>query len=122
MLNRKILFAGAVAASLASFTLPAVAAASVYIDIAPPAPRIEHFDARPGYVVAPGYWGWKNGKHHWVEGRYVAERKGYRYENDRWVQHDNNKWTMQRGGWSRDSDGDGVPDRQDNHPNNPHKQ
>jgi len=122
MFNRKILLASAMAASLVSFTLPAVAAASVYIDVAPPAPRIEHFDARAGYVVVPGYWGWEHGKHHWVEGHYVAERKGYRYEHDRWVQHDNNKWTMQRGGWGRDSDGDGVPDRQDNHPNNPNKQ
>jgi hypothetical protein len=36
--------------------------------------------------------------------------------------HDNNKWTMQRGGWSRDSDHDGTPDRSDNYPNNPRKQ
>ena len=27
----------------------------------------------------------------------------------------------QRGGWNQDSDGDGVPDRLDNHPNNPNR-
>ena len=121
MLNRKILLAGAIAASLASFTLP-VMAESVYIDVAPPAPRHEHFDPRQGYVVVPGHWDWENGQHRWVEGRYVHEKKGFRYERDRWVQDDSNKWTMQHGGWSRDSDGDGVPDRQDNHPNNPNRQ
>jgi hypothetical protein len=51
----------------------------------------------------------------------VAERKGYRWERDRWVQHDN-RWTMQHGGWSRDSDGDGTPDRVDSQPNNPRRQ
>ena len=121
MLNRKALLAAVMAVSVASFTIPASAAVSLYIDAAPPAPRVEHFDARPGYVVAPGYWDYQNGKHSWVEGHYVAEKKGYHYEGDRWVQHDNNKWTKQQGGWGRDSDGDGVPDRSDNYPNNPHK-
>ena len=64
----------------------------------------------------------EHGEHPGVGGHHVAERKGYRYENDRWVRHDNNKWTMQRGGWSRDSDGDGTPDRSDNAPNNPRRQ
>jgi hypothetical protein len=108
MFNRKTLLAGAMAAALTSFTLPAFAEASIYIDVAPPAPRYEHFDPRPGFVIAPGYWDYNNGKHEWVGGRYVAERKGYRYEGDRWVQHDNNKWTMQHGGWTRDGEGDRV--------------
>ena len=104
MLIRKTLLAGAMAAALTSFTAPAFAEVGVYIDVAPPPLRIEHFDARPGYVVAPGYWDYNNGKHEheWVAGRYVAEKKGYRYDSDRWVQHDNNKWTRQQGGWVRD--------------------
>jgi WXXGXW repeat (2 copies) len=99
MLIRKTLLAGAVAAALASFTIPAFAEVGVYIDLAPPPPRVEHFDPRPGYVVAPGYWDYNNGKHDWVNGHYIAEKKGYHYEGDRWVQHDNNKWTRQQGGW-----------------------
>jgi len=122
MLNRKTLLAGATAAALASFTMPAFASASIYINTEPPAPRVEHLEARPGYVVVPGYWDYQHGKHHWVEGRYVAEKKGYHYEGGRWVQHANNKWTMQQGGWGRDSDGDGVPDSRDRQPNNSHKQ
>ena len=102
MLNRKTLFAGAMVAALSSFAIPAVAEVGVYIDLAPPAPRYEHFDARPGYVVAPGYWDYNNNQHQWVAGHYVAEKKGHHYEGDRWVQHDNNKWTRQQGGWVRD--------------------
>jgi hypothetical protein len=117
MVNRKTILAGLIAAIL----LPSYAAAEVYISIDPPARRIEHFDARPGYVVVPGVWEFRNGKHEWVAGHYVAERKGYRYQGDRWVRHDNDQWTMQRGGWSRDSDGDGTPDRLDSHPYDPRR-
>jgi WXXGXW repeat (2 copies) len=122
MFTRKTLLAGAMAASFAGFSLPSYAAAELYISLDPPARRVEHMDARPGYVVVPGNWAYNHGKYEWVNGRYVPERNGYRYQNDRWVQHDNNKWTMQRGGWSRDSDGDGVPDNRDSQPNNPRRQ
>ena len=117
MANRKTLLAGLIAALL----LPSYAAAEVYISIDPPARRVEHFAPRPGYIVVPGVWEWRNNKHEWIAGHYVAERQGYRYQNDRWVRHDNDQWTMQRGGWSRDSDHDGVPDRLDSHPNDPRR-
>ena len=120
MKKRNHLLAGLVAASFAAIALPSYA--EVYISHDPPSRRAEHHEAREGYVWVPGVWQWKNNKHHWVEGRYVKERKGYRYEKDRWVMHDNNKWTMQRGGWSHDTDGDGTPDRTDNAPNNPRRQ
>ena len=120
MKKRNHLLAGLAAASFAAFALPAFA--ETYIRIDPPAPRMEHHDAREGYAWVPGAWHWQNKKHVWTEGHYVKERKGYRYEKDRWVMHDNNQWTMQRGGWSRDSDGDGTPDRSDNSPNNPRRQ
>lgn len=122
MVTRKTLLAGAIVAAFAGFSLPSYAA-SVYINVDPPAPRVEKFEQRPGQVYVPGVWEWHNGKHEWMAGHYVAEKKGYRYQPDRWVMHDNNKWTMQQGGWSRnlDSDGDGVPDRVDNHPNDPRR-
>jgi hypothetical protein len=121
MLNQKNLLAGLIAASFGAIALPSYAA-DIYVTIDPPARRIERMEPRTGYVVVPGNWVWRNKKHEWVPGRYVAERKGYSYYGDRWVQHDNKKWTNQRGGWARDSDGDGTPDRNDNAPNNPRRQ
>lgn len=120
MVTRKTLLAGAMVASFAGFSLPSYAE-DIYITVDPPARRIEKFENRPGHFWVPGVWEWRNGKHQWVVGRHVAERKGYRWQSDRWVRHDNDKWTMQRGGWSRDSDGDGTPDRLDNRPNDPRR-
>ncbi len=119
MTNHKALLAGAVFASCLGFAAPSYAA--VYVNIGPPEPRAEHFEPRSGYVVIPGVWVWRNGKHQWVGGHYVAAKKGYHYQADRWVKHDNDKWTMQRGSWQRDSDHDGVPDRADAHPNDPRR-
>ena len=120
MLNRKTVFAGAIALSFGAFALPSYA--DIYVTVDPPARRVERMEPRAGYVIVPGNWQWRKGKHHWVPGRYVAERQGYNWHGDRWVQHDNKRWTMQRGGWARDSDGDGTPDRLDSRPNNPRRQ
>ena len=121
MTNRNKLLAALVAASFGAIALPTFAD-DLYITLDPPNRRSERFEPRAGQVWVPGAWHWQNGKHEWVAGRYVAERKGYRYERDRWVRHDNDKWVMQRGGWSRDTDGDGTPDRADARPNNPNRQ
>jgi len=102
MVSRKLLLAG-LATTFAGFALPSIAA-DLYINVDPPARRVEAFDARPGQVFVPGNWEYRNNKHEWVAGHYVAERKGYHYQPDRWVQHDNQKWTNQHGGWSRDED------------------
>jgi hypothetical protein len=120
MKSRNNVVAALVAASFAAMALPTYAE-EIYINIDPPHRRAEQHENRAGYVWVPGVWQWNSGKHEWVAGHQVAVRKGYHYENDRWVKHENDKWIMQRGGWSLDSDRDGVPDRLDNHPNDPRR-
>jgi hypothetical protein len=115
MMNHKALLAGAMFASLAGLALPS--RADIYTDAYYPAQRAEHFEVRAGYVVVPGVWVRHHGKQEWIAGHYVTARQGYHYERDRGVQHANSEWTMVRGGWLLDTDGDEVPDRTDNHPN-----
>jgi len=119
MVSRKLLLAG-LATTLAGFALPA--SADLYINVRPPAPRVEVVQHREGYVWAPGVWEYNNGKHEWAAGHLVAERKGYHYSPDHWVSNDHDKWALKRGGWNKDSDHDGTPDRSDSSPNNPRRQ
>ena len=115
MVTRKLLVA-AIAATIAGFALPSVAA-DLYINIGPPESRYERVEQRAGYVWVPGAWQYKT-QARMEQGRLVAERKGYRSRPTAGC-HDDNKWSFPRGGWNRDRDGDGTPDRSDNHPNNP---
>lgn len=101
MTLRRLLVATSVAVTFAGFSLPSYAEDG-YVRAEPPARRTEKYEHKQGQVWVPGTWEWRDGKHEWVQGHYVAERKGYRYEPDRWVQHDNEQWMHQRGGWSRD--------------------
>jgi hypothetical protein len=91
-----LLAAGAIAA-------PAYAQISISINLAPPAPQYEIVPVmQPGYVWAPGYWGW-NGDHHvWVRGRPIVQREGYRWEPDRWDQRDQGYYRT-AGHWQRDN-------------------
>jgi WXXGXW repeat (2 copies) len=96
---RKILLASAVVAAMGSFSVPASAA--LYVEIAPPAPRVEVVPSpRYGYTWAPGYWDWRGNRHAWVTGHWERERPGYAYVAPEWVQRDG-RWTMDRHGWER---------------------
>jgi hypothetical protein len=117
---KKLMVAGLVAAALGSFSVPAAARTDVYLNFAPPAPRVEVVPApRVGHVWVPGYWEWRGHRHIWVAGHYVRERRGYYYAPARWVERDGG-WVFYRGAWRRDSDRDGVPDRLDRAPLNPY--
>lgn len=117
---KKTILAAIFAASLAAVALPA--AAVTYVRIAPPPPREEMVPAhRPGYVFAPGHWEWRNNHYRWAKGTWIHARNGYRYNPHAWVERDG-RWYMERGHWQRgDRDRDGVPDRYDRAPKNPHR-
>jgi hypothetical protein len=92
------------------------------VRVAPPAPRQEIVpQARRGYEWAPGFWNWNGHRYAWTRGHWERARAGYVYHATTWEQADGG-WRQSRGGWARggrDRDHDGVPNRMDDHPNNP---
>jgi hypothetical protein len=83
---------------------PAFAQFNLSINVAPPAPQYEVVPVmQPGYVWAPGYWGWSGERHVWVRGRPIAQRDGYRWTADRWDQRDQGYYRT-AGHWERDND------------------
>jgi YXWGXW repeat-containing protein len=87
----------------AAFAAPAYAQLSVSINLAPPAPQYEVVPVlSPGYVWAPGYWGWNGERHIWIRGRSIVQRAGYRWEPDRWEQRDRTYYRT-AGHWQHDN-------------------
>jgi hypothetical protein len=144
MLKRKLLLAAIAASSIGMIPMPSSADVGIYLDVAPPPARYEVAPApRAGYIWAPGYWDWRNGRHAWVRGHWVRERPGFYWHPSRWEQREG-RWAFERGRWDRqryayrgdgdrdrdgvpnrydrDRDGDGVPNRFDRAPNNPNRQ
>jgi hypothetical protein len=140
MIKTSLAAASLALASLgAGVSAPAVAQTSIYVQVAPPAPRPEYRPApRRGHVWVPGYWDWRPrmNQYVWMQGHWVRERPGYYYSQPVWVQRDN-RWVREGGTWQRgrgdrdhdgvpnrydrDRDGDGVPNRYDSKPNNPNR-
>jgi hypothetical protein len=81
-----LLIAGTLAAGAGCYGTVGYATpgADVYVETAPPAPRVEYYDTRPGYVWIGGNWNWSGGQWVWGPGRYERERVGYDYEPGRW--------------------------------------
>ena len=127
MTTRKLIVATIFATALGA-ALPAAAAhVDFFVNVAPPAPVYEVVPApRVGWVWAPGFWEWRHGRHVWVAGHWVRERRGYIYTPGAWVLRDGHYyWHQPR--WERnphhrmhDRDHDGVPDRYDRAPHNPY--
>jgi hypothetical protein len=139
-MKRIICTAAAIVLGTAAF-IPAQAIAQVGFNIvignAPPPPRYEVMPApRRGYEWAPGYWNWNGRKHVWTRGHWERVRAGQYYQRPEW-QQGNDGWRLNRGGWQSgerhdnrnangyrgngDRDGDGVPNRRDSNPDNPHR-
>lgn len=90
---------------LGATVLPASARVDVDIGIgipvAPPAPIYEAVPPpRVGYEWAPGYWGWADGRHVWIKGRWIGGRPGYHWAPDHWEQHGDRHHFVQ-GHWVR---------------------
>lgn len=96
------------------FAAPAYAQVNFNISIAPPAPQYEVVPAiQPGYVWAPGYWGWNGERHIWVRGRPIVQRAGYLWAPDRWEQRDRTYYRT-AGHWERDNGFKPVKMRKEN--------
>lgn len=92
-----------VSLAAATFAAPAYAQISVNISIAPPAPQYEVVpNIAPGYVWAPGYWGWTGERHVWIRGRSIMQREGYRWAPDRWDER-SNSYHRTAGHWEHDN-------------------
>ena len=76
---------------------------SVGITIGPPPPPmvVQPVAPAPGYVWAPGYYGWNGYQYIWVSGRWIAPRPGYVWVADRWEQRGPH-WQHVHGYWERD--------------------
>ncbi|HEX7840596.1 MAG TPA: hypothetical protein VF469_24120, partial [Kofleriaceae bacterium] len=51
---------------------------------APPPPREERFDPRPGFVFIRGRWDWKDGNWAWLPGHWEREHAKQRWIEGRW--------------------------------------
>ena len=101
-MKRAAIVQGLLLSLLMTFAVPAYAEVNISINIAPPAPQYEVMPViAPGYVWAPGYWAWHGDHHVWVRGRSIVQRTGYRWEPDRWEQHDR-AYRRHPGYWQRD--------------------
>ena len=93
--------AAVLASATALLALPAQAA-SVVVEIAPPAPQVEVVPvARPGYMWVGGHYEWRHHNYFWVPGSYVVLRPGYHYVQPQWVQV-GHRWNYVPGNWARE--------------------
>jgi YXWGXW repeat-containing protein len=120
-MTKKIALLLASGLMLAATTLPAAAAhvdvqiglPAVVIGTPPPAPIVEVAPGpRAGYVWAPGYWAWHDGRHVWIHGRWIAENPGYLWIGEHWENRGGQHYFV-AGRWDRDPHWHGDHDRHD---------
>lgn len=132
-MKRMTLIAAALAATSWMGATVATAAPAIVITEAPPAPMHEVAPSpRAGRVWVEGHYAWRHGNYTWVRGHWQNARRGMVWEQARWEQRPDGSWVFMEGHWRRgngnaygwnrrDKDGDGVPNRFDQRPNNPNR-
>jgi hypothetical protein len=65
----------------------------------PPAPRVETYAARPGFLYVKGRWNMRNGQWVWIDGHWERERAGYAWNEGRWERRAD-RWEWIDGNWT----------------------
>jgi hypothetical protein len=72
-----------------------------YVNVPPPAARVEVFGAAPGpgFVWVNGYWNWGGSRYAWVPGGWQRPpRRHARWEPGRWENH-HGRYAFKQGRW-----------------------
>jgi hypothetical protein len=101
----KMMLACAAFAS-AMILLPETSEAQIRVHVSigpPPPPRavvVKSRHHRRGGVRVAGHWRWNGRRHVWIEGRYVAPRRGFVWVDGYWERH-RRGWYWVEGYWRR---------------------
>lgn len=76
--------------------------ASVVVYDAPPPPRVETVETRPGFIWIRGRWVWNGGQWTWRDGHWERDRVGYSWSAGQWEQR-GNQWVWVEGRWTASS-------------------
>jgi len=103
--SRRFLFTGLAVMAGAAALASSAQAQEVFIERAPPPPRVEVIPVIPAERMErehwqPGHWRWDGHEHVWVEGRYVERpRRGAVWVPARWEQRPRG-WVLIEGHWT----------------------
>jgi len=81
-----------------SVTTGCAGTANLVIEDAPPAPREEVVETRPGFIYIHGHWLRDEGRWNWSAGHYERERAGHTYVEGRWAPNGTGHIWIE-GGW-----------------------
>jgi hypothetical protein len=104
-ISRRFLFASVAVMAGAAAVASSAQAQEIFIERAPPPPRVEVIPVIPGERMErehwqPGFWRWDGHEHVWVEGRYVERpRRGAVWVPARWEQRPRG-WVLVEGHWT----------------------
>jgi hypothetical protein len=100
-MRNSLLVAIVLSAGLLATPVAAKVDVDFHVNLAPPPLIVEAPPPpRPGYIWTPGYWEWRDHRHHWKKGRWMRERAGYVWDPPHWVER-GGRWYFVPGRWMR---------------------